>query len=241
MTTADDKWSTERVEPPRTRRAVPRWLWGCGIGCGLFALLGLVLVLLGAREYERMRDPERQWARLGEILAVVERPADCEIAGAPWLLSLLPGFHGFWSIAASDGSWQADVQAYEAAAQEEFSSLFTEEGLAQVSMSWIGIGFHDFEPGTLAVQGRELRAFRFRTKPLEEGAEPADPPDKGWLARQKAEIASQTARALVNVDVTPAPPGEYLVLIQYSTPGKLERIGDEELCAFLDHFDLGAR
>jgi hypothetical protein len=242
MTTTDDKWSTERVQPPQARKGVPRWLWGCGIGCGLFALLGLVLALLGVREVRRMADPERQWARLGEVVSVARRPADCEIMGGPGLLTLLPGFHGVWSLIASDGSWRADVQAFEAGAEEEFSSMLTGEGVEEVSVPWIGIGFYDPEPGTLSVQGRELRTLRFRTGRLEEAAEPAGEADrKGWLARQTEEIASQHASAGVNIDVTPAPPGAYLVLIQYTTPGRLERIGDDELSAFLDHFDLGAR
>lgn len=246
MTDTEEKWSTERVEPPRARRGVPRWLWGCGIGCGLFALLGLVLALLGVREARRMADPERQWAKLGEVVSVVERPADCKIFGAPGLLGLVPGFHGIWTLLASDGSWRADVQAFEAGAEEEFSSMLTGEGVEEADVPWLPIGFYDPEPGTLSAQGRELRTLRFRTGRLEEDAEPAgEPPSEpeggGWWARKRAEFVKENASAGVNVDVTPDPPGAYLVLIQYSTPGRLERVGDEELIAFLDHFDLGAR
>ena len=240
MTAADDKWSTEREEPKPARRGVPRWVWGCGIGCGLFAVLGVVLALLAVREAMRMADPEHQWAKLGEVVPVVERPAGSVIMGAPGPLSLVPGIHGIWTLQAADGSWRADVQAFEASAQEEFSSMFSGEGLEDASVPWLGIGFHDVESGTLAVQGRELPTLRFRTQRPDEAAEPADESGKqGWLERWKTEVETEVAKAAVNVDVTPDPPGELLVLIQYSTPGKLERIADEELVAFLAHFDLG--
>jgi hypothetical protein len=118
--------------------------------------------------------------------------------------------------------------------------MFSGEGLENASVPWLGIGFHDVEPGTLAVQGRELPTLRFRTQRPDEAAKPADESGKpGWLERWKTEVETEVAKAAVNVDVTPDPPGELLVLIQYSTPGKLERIADEELVAFLAHFDLG--
>jgi hypothetical protein len=120
---------------------------------------------------------------------------------------------------------------------------------------WAGIGCYDREPGTLAVQDRELHTLRFRTqRPDEvgEGGEAAEAPDvpgapgapgapePGVFERAMGEVESQLAKAAVNVDVTTDPPGDPLVLIQYSTPGKLERIADEELLEFLAHFDLGA-
>jgi hypothetical protein len=189
------------------------------------------------REVRRLADPERQWAKLGEVLPVVERPADAEILGVPGLLRFLPGFHGAWTLHASDGSWQAQVLAFEASAREDFDAMLT-AGAAEGAPEWLGIGFFDPEPGTLAVQGRELRTLRYRTARPEEAAESAD---KGWWARRTAELTSEHAGAGANVDATPDPPGAYLVLIQYSTPGSLERIGDDELIAFLDHFALGTR
>jgi hypothetical protein len=241
-TETDDRWSTEREAPP-PKRGVPRWLWGCGIGCGLFAVLGLVVLLLFARSAMRMVDPELQWPLLGEVVAIAERPAGWRIQGSPSFMKLVPGFEGAWILESDDHTRYAMILAFEAAARGDFDALFT--GEVPASMPW-GMGTYAPEPGVLEVQGRSLRVLRFRTQ-RPEGEPEADPAggaeEPSWFERVLAEAGegAQLARAGANVDVTTDPAEGPLVLLQYSTPGKLERIPDEELVAFLAHFDLGPR
>jgi hypothetical protein len=211
----------------------------------LFAVLGLVLALLLVRGAMQMADPERQWAKLGEVVAVDERPAGWRIQGLTGFLFFVPDFHGAWVLESADGSRNAMFLAFEAGARSDFDAMFT--GDVPASVPFAGMGAYDPEPGVLEVQGRELRVLRFRTErpdgePGVDGRDAAGAPEEpSWLERVMTETAGQLARAAVNVDVTSDPVAGPLVLVQYSTPRKLERIADEELALFLDHFDLETR
>ena len=144
-----------------------------------FGVLGLLLVLFAVRWTMNMADPERQWENLGEVVAVVERPAGWQIHGLP--VKLLPGFHGAWILDAADRSRHAEIWAFDADGKDAFAAMFT--GDQSVSVSWTGIGFYDREPGTLAVQGRELRTLRFRTQRPDEVGEAGEAGDEGGQLR----------------------------------------------------------
>lgn len=70
-----DDWSEE---PPR-RRGVPRWVWiTCGSGCLLLVIALSIAAFAGWKLVEQAQDPEKQWARLEELLPFDERPADLQ-------------------------------------------------------------------------------------------------------------------------------------------------------------------
>jgi hypothetical protein len=211
---SEGDWSSEGrgLEPPKRR--VPLWVWGCGGGCALVLLVGVIVSVLGFRMIRKMGDPELNWAAIGAALPVVERPEDYVVWGMPvkfdgvqiWMLQTdshqIVLFHG----AGGDGT------------EETRRELF---GSSASSRS-------DAEPGTLAVQGRELRLLRHRTVPGGSGS-------GGGGISETLMKPFDGANATVELSL---PEGPDFLAMTYTRPRTDERVQDEELIEFLSHFRL---
>jgi hypothetical protein len=209
---SEGDWSSEGrgLEPPK--RSVPLWVWGCGGGCALVLLVGVILSVFGFRMLRKMGDPELNWAAIGAVLPVVERPEDYVVWGMPvkfdgvqiWMLQSdsrqVMLFHG----AGGDGT--------EDTRRELFGSTASSRA--------------DAEPGTLHVQGRELRLLRHRVVPGGSG-------NGGFTESLMKSFDGASATVELSL-----PEGPDFLAMTYTRPRTDERVEDEELIEFLSHFRL---
>lgn len=153
---SDAGWTEEGQAQPR-KKGVPSWVWwGCGGGCLLATLAIAAAAFFGVRLVREGLDPEKQWPRLQRVLAFDERPAGLEIE-----LGLSLGVDMFHVVDSTRGL-RATLVEFPSASSTEFDQFLE----ADVGAPF-GLGQPvDPEPGTLLVQGREVRCLRFvRVKP----------------------------------------------------------------------------
>jgi len=246
MSDVDDKWSTEAADAAPRKRRLPGWLLGCGIGCGLMLVLGVLLSFLVYRGMARMMDPERQWAALEEAIPVAERPPGATLVGLPWWMKFsVQGYRAGWSLTAADEASTATILLLEANPENPvWKAMFEIEGQAGQVEFFGSVGFHDPELGSLATQGRDLRVLRYRTMPLDGQAAAEEPArdegsgEESVFHKIRAGIEASLRASAARVDLTPEPPGDGFLVLEYRKPGSLERVSDEELADFLEIFDL---
>lgn len=210
---SENDWSSEgtRMAPPK--RTIPLWVWGCGGGCALFLVVGVVLGFFVFRAVGKATDQEANWAAIGEVLPVVERPEGYMVLGSPWR------FDGvrFWILQAEDQSHQAFL-------------MHAQEG--DQAQETRGEMLNDGAPGTelgeLVVQGRALKVLRFDSRAAAKG-------DAGPMEEF---FASMSDGQMANVDLS-RPGSSELLLLMYQERGKDARVDDEELLELLSHFRLG--
>ena len=148
---SSEVWSNEG-ERPQKRSGVPGWVWFCGGGCLLMLVCVVVLLVLGVKLVKEGLDPELQWPKLREAIAVDEDPQD---------LRLMFGSSFFGTYFMEDGRGYTLLvfvkdRADAAEIEPLFASDFTEGG------SSFGMeGVQDVQLGTIEVQGRERRIQRF--------------------------------------------------------------------------------
>lgn len=211
---SESDWSSEgsSVAPPK--RKVPLWVWGCGGGCALFLVVGVVLGFFVFRTFGKAMDQDANWAAIDEVLPVVERPEGYMVIGSPWRLDGVR----FWILQAEDQSHQAFL-------------MHAEEG--EQAQETRGEMLDDRAPGTelgeLVVQGRALKVLRF------DGRAAA----KGDAGPMEEFFSSMSDGQMANVDLS-RPGTSELLLLMYQERGKDAHIDDEELLELLSHFRLGA-
>jgi hypothetical protein len=234
------RWSTEVERTPK--KGVPRWLVGCGIGCGLMLVLGLIAGVFLWRGLTRMQDQDLQWERVAEVLPVTSPPEGFQVFGMP---GFMPGFRDMWVFGTSDQSRSVVLLTLDSdPPPRDWGVLFDPEaGLDEQPEGMDVQGFLDAELGTLSVQGRGLRVLRYRTDPLEEegtASEPEPEAEPRLLERLREGVEAATRYAGARVDLTPLA-GDPLILLEYHRTDSLERIEDAELVEFLSSFDLSGR
>lgn len=210
---SEGDWSSQArgIEPPKRR--VPMWVWGCGGGCALVLLVGVILSVFAFKKFRDMTDPERNWAAISEVLPVVERPEGYFVMGMPfkfdgvqmWMLQGEGQNHQVILFHSPGGDGAEDTR------RELFGSAASSRA--------------DAEPGTLAAQGRELRLLRHRTMPADQ--------DSGVPEAMMKALDGANA----TVELSPPESVEFLAMI-YTRPRTSERVSDEELVEFLAHFRL---
>jgi hypothetical protein len=145
-------WGDGGGGAPKKRR-VPKWLWwGCGGGCLLMVLAVVAVVIFATRIYREGVDPEKQWPRLGEVLAFEERPAGLELKFGARVM----GSEQYHLVDPAKGL-QATLIEYPAGASGEHGKLFDAEFQPP-----LGFGRPiEPEPGELTVQGKAVRCLRY--------------------------------------------------------------------------------
>ena len=139
-------------EPAAKKRRVPKWVWwGCGGGCLLMSLTLIVVAIFAVRFFKEGMDPEKQWPRLGEVLAFEQRPSGLELQFGASL-----GADQFHLVDHAKGL-QATLIEYPRAASGEHEKLLDPDFHPP-----LGFG-QPLEPetGLLDVQGRPVRFLRY--------------------------------------------------------------------------------
>jgi hypothetical protein len=150
---ADAAWGDEGGEAPRKKKRVPSWVWwGCGGGCLLMALVALALAIFFGKMVRDFSDTDKVWEGVGEILPHDERPAGwTALGGSAFGLGqyvLMPG-----------PGTVLQVQRFPSAAALE--AMFDPDSLQNRGMMLFE-SIEDAEAITYELQGREVRALRFR-------------------------------------------------------------------------------
>jgi hypothetical protein len=222
---AETTWTEEEASAPKKKK-VPTWLWFCGGGCLLAVLIAVVGIGLMIPAVTKAIDPEVQWERLAKILPYDERPPELKpkmgfgiSVGTSMEQVQLEDSRGFViTIQSHGGTAGSDAR------QKMFSSEKPEFPEDVFVMK-----FEDVRPGTVEVQGRELRALRMRME------------FSAWMKAilpKKAEGQLGKMGSMAFVDVTPEGKGGLVLLemIKFTNP---EPISDEEIRTFLKPFHVG--
>lgn len=210
MTETDDDWA-ELDEAPAKKRGIPKWVWGgCGCGCALVVILLAVGGFWLKDVIEQGTDPEVQWPKLQRVLPYDERPTD--LAMEMGITIPLAGVENYTLIDHQRG-YVATVQHHLRASANEMAVLFDAEGGAMP----FGLGEPvDAEAAEVVVQGNPVRALFYRTIGGQGSMENLGPG--------------------VRIDATQ---GAGFTLVDLRLMKKeVERVPDEVIEEFFDHFDL---
>jgi hypothetical protein len=219
MSEAD--WGSEQqVAPPKKR--IPGWVWGCGGGCALFLVVGVILAIFGIKFASKLFDQEGQWAKIEAVLPTVARPAEYIVVGLP----VIEGMQ-MWTL--NHPAAQRQVLIYHAPpgpnADEMRQELFeAKEVKVKTPMGYIGRT--EIQTGTIQIQGRDLPCLRYQTTPDKE-------PTGGFMEK----FQKMADGASIIVDVA-APDSKALLAVQLTKQQTREPVTDAEMRAFLEHFRI---
>lgn len=213
---SEGDWSSEARGLEKPKRRVPMWVWGCGGGCALVLLVGVILGVFVFRMGSKMMDPEKNWADIGAVLPVVQRPDGYIVFGVPMKLDGVQ----IWILSATDQSHQ--VALFHGPGGEG-----TENTRKELFGNGSG-GPPGAEPGTLVAQGRTLRILRHRTVPGGKGSGGG-----GFREAMTKAIDGSNLTAELSLPDTPE-----LIAITYTRQGVQDPVRDEEVLEFLGHFRL---
>ena len=233
------EYASSGPEGAPKRGGIPRWIWFCGGGCALMVLVGVIGLFVAGRYFQKAMDPERQWARLGEVLPhdPAQRPAG-ELFGMKIPFQPVE----FWVLHDPAAGLQAQIVSVGGAKSGE--------ARREIFQSHADPGRRKLEEGEVEVQGRTLQVTRMTVDPAA-GASPAQPgaepePDSGgFMAEIRRKVNVHVNAASAVVDLSPAGSEDLLLLI-LSRAGLDEesarmRIEDEEIQRFLAPFHVGER
>jgi len=199
-------------------------------------VLGGLLAFVAAMKFKEAMDPEVQWAKLEQVVPFDEPHPDLTIASVPFM-SMVPGFEGMWTLFDDTGR-SAVIMVFAGSQKEEIEEgMFDPEAGEMDFGAWTGnMGQHDFEVGTVNLQGREVRCARFRSFPQTEGEEPPAEEPEG---EREVGIKDAMKKAVIRLDVTPEDRDDIMIIVEYSKVMTLERVSDEEIAEFLAPFHIG--
>lgn len=218
---SESGWSNDQEQTTGTKRKLPGWVWGCGIGCLVILVLVVAGVWVGAKMLGKFVDQDAVWASIDEVLPVEETPDPEDYFALQ--IPFNPGGATMWVISATSGD--RSIVLFSAPPGSEATKM--RDGLldATTEQSVGGplgdYGRHDVVGGSISVQGRALECVRFSALP-EEG---------GNALTGFANLEGST----VVVDLAPEG-SERLLVMQFSNQGESEPVPDEHVQEFLDHF-----
>jgi hypothetical protein len=214
---------TELAAPPRKR--IPGWVWGCGAGCGLFAIVAVLALVFVFRFVGKALDQDTQWESLGQHVVVTEPPPGVHIFGMPFRIEGI----AMWVITdqaqGTQGMFMQASAGTEAA--QTRGELLDPEGDMQIGGPFGGYGRNEVESGTVEVQGRTLPCLRYQSFPK------GDAQEAGPFDAFKAQLEG----ASIVVDLTPEGSEDLLMLVLTKQRTR-KRVSDEELRAFLAPFRI---
>lgn len=211
---SEGDWSSEARGLEKPKRRIPIWVWGCGGGCALVLLVGVILGVFMFRTAAKMMDQDKNWAEIAQVLPVVDRAEGYRVVGMP------VKFDGvqIWTFIALDQSHQVTLfHGPGGEGTEDMRSELFGSGSA---------GRADAQPGTLVVGGRTLRVLRHRTIPGKEGG-------GGGAIRDAMMKAIDGANLTAELSLPDSPE---LIAVTYTRQGASEPVRDEEVLDFLEHF-----
>lgn len=217
---AETAWTEEQTTGPK-KKSIPTWVWFCGGGCLLAVLLAVVAIGFGFRAINQARDPDVQWARLAEVLPFDERPKEME---------LVMGVHivGDQYTFKDDRGFQVQIQnhAGKDGTQGRQDMFGTDD--PKFPQNMVVMKFEDLQPGSVEIQGRDLRLLRMRMELA------------GVLNKLIPKEAREGMGSMAFVDLTPEG-REGMLLAQFTRLKGTEPITDDEIREILKPFHVGPK
>ena len=146
-----DEWTEDENAAPK--KGIPFWVWGCGGGCLLAAILAIVLVVFAVDKVKDAMDPDVVWPQIDKILAFDERPSGYQAYG-----TTIGGGGGYGIICESKKLLGVLILGG-AEDDEEMDNFFSGEFEGGGFMGFGGI--KNTEPMNVTIKGEEYRAVRF--------------------------------------------------------------------------------
>lgn len=148
-------WGTDLETPAPKRRMVPVWVWACGGGCALLVVVLAIAAWFAAPRvkqwFERMNDPEVQWAELAQVLPFDEPRPEYKLQRVP-----MP-FLQMWAL--RDGELLGYVLAAPHMPEDAVRQWFDHPEESPALKQSVK-GLHS-QKGRITVQGRQLECTRF--------------------------------------------------------------------------------
>ena len=209
---ARSDWGDDAEAAPRRKKGVPTWVWwGCGGGCLLVSVVGIVLLVFIGSVAKNALDPEKAWPEVQEVLPFDQRPEGWDARGT----SLL-GVGQYFLTPPGPEEKMVLVMRFRNAA--ELDAMLDPK--ARQNKGLFGVGEIDAaEQGTLELQGREVPCLRFRA----------------WVP-EVAQGDEEKQGASMRIDLTGQ--GSVPVLLQVFLFGEEERVSDEAVQELLAPFDV---
>ncbi len=220
---SEQGWSSDAVEATPPKRRVPGWVWGCGAGCALVLIVGVLALWLAFNAFSKAFDQDVQWERVSQVLPFDQRPAGVHVFAIPikvegitiWVMTDQSRGHLAVLFSAPPGE----------SASETKRELFDASGHDALSGPLGNIEKSQIEPGRVVVATRELTCVRFNS--TQEGGGSSG----GWPFTQQANGAT------IAVDLSPEHSDELLALMLIKLKDT-RRVSDEELREFLAPFRI---
>jgi len=156
-------------EPPAKKKRVPSWVWwGCGGGCLLVLLVGVIVGILAWTKAREFVDPEKVWPNVAEMLPFDERPAGWDAKGGSF-------FGGGMFMLEPPPALNASLIVMRFRTQGELDAMLDPD--SPQNTGFLGVGkIRSPEVGKLEIQGREVRCLRYEHwRPDAEVDEPGNP------------------------------------------------------------------
>lgn len=220
---SDPQWGDEQ---PLQKKSVPTWVWFCGGGCLLVAILAVAGGFLGMQFVTSMMDPEEQWPKLQEVLPFDERPPQLEMKFGMAMM----GQAQFTLL--DQRGFLVQIQAVPGAQGTNMRKRMFESETPELVGNLGMLDFENVEKGTLEIQGRELPIVRMQMAP-------GDVIQMLPGVEDEAEGEGQAQVHVIYVDLTEAG-DDGMLWLQYTRDGPGGRITDEELLDFFEPFHVGS-
>lgn len=185
MSAAD--WGDEGGEvPPKKKKRIPTWAWWtCGGGCLVAILVAIALGFVVAGLAKEFGDTEQAWENVREILPYDARPEGWEARGVTVL-----GMGNFFLHPPQPGA-AVLVQSFRG--RPEFEAMFdpdSPQNGGPIALTRL----RDPVPGTVQLQGREVRCLGFR-------GGPGGDPDEGGGYSIRIDLGREESPALVQISL----------------------------------------
>jgi hypothetical protein len=216
---AETTWTEEQPTGPK-KKSIPTWVWFCGGGCLLAVLLGVIAIGFGFRLINQARDPEVQWAKLAQVLPYDEPP--------PKEMTLLMGMHlvGDQYTFHDERGFQVQFQNHPGKDGTEGRKNMFDAEHPKFPQNMVAFKFTDLQPGTIQVQGRELRILRMRMELA------------GALNKMIPEKDREGMGSMAFVDLTPEG-RDGMLIAQFTRMEGTDPVSDEEIRTILKPFHVG--
>ena len=217
---AETTWTEELPTGPK-KKSIPTWVWFCGGGCLLAVLLAVVAIGFGFRAINQARDPDVQWPKLAEVLPFDERPKE---------MQLIMGMHlvgDQWTFK-DDRGFSVQIQNHPGRdGNNGRKDMFASEN-PKFPKNLVVMKFEDLQPGSIEIQGREVRVLRMRMELA------------GLMDKMIPQEAREGMGSTAFVDLTPEG-RDGMLLAQFTRLRGTDPIADDEIREILKPFHVGPK
>ena len=213
-----ETWTEEQTSGPK-KKSIPTWVWFCGGGCLLAVLLAVVAIGFGFQFVKKAMDPDVQWERLAKILPYDERPPEMQLMFGNQI--------GIEQYTFQDSrGFQLQIQNHTGADGTQARKQMFSTDTPEFPQNMVVMKFETPVPGSVELQGREIRLFRTRME------------FSGAFGKMMPKEARDGMGSMAFLDLTPEG-REGMLMAQITSLRGPEPVSDEEIRTLLAPFRIG--